>query len=354
MNFLNKHIFVVVLSLLIANMSIRVTAQKNSENTPIHINGKLQVLNKKLCNQFGKPIQLRGVSTHGLQWFYENCYEENKLIAFDTLKNWGTDVLRVSMYVQEDGYEKDPAGFTQKVLSLVKVATERGMYAIVDFHILDPGDPNENTENAKTFFAAISSACKNHTNVIYEICNEPNGEKLTWQDIKKYADQVIPVIKANQPDAVVLCGTPAWCTFGFSNGHSLLSEDGFKSILNKPLAFSHVMYTFHFYADSHKDAYLELLDKASDELPVFVSEFGFQTYTGDEANNKEMSDKYIALMHKKKISWCNWNFSDDFRSGAIWKSGTCGSNNWATSNLKEAGTMVRDYIKYPADDFQVK
>jgi endoglucanase len=65
-----------------------------------------------------------------------------------------------------------------------------------------------------------------------------------------------------------------------------------------------------------------------------------------------MSQRYIGLMAAKKISWVNWNFSDDHRSGAVFKTGTCGANGpWTgTASLKEAGVWIRDRIR-SADDF---
>ena len=40
------------------------------------------------------------------------------------------------------------------------------------------------------------------------------------------------------------------------------------------------------------------------------------------------------------------NYSDDFRSGAVWNQGTCSSNGpWTVSNLKEAGIWVRDKMR---------
>ena len=68
---------------------------------------------------------------------------------------WNADVLRISMYIQEGGYETDPAGFTAKVNDYIEKATARGMYAMIDFHTLTPGDPNYNLDRAKTFFAEI-------------------------------------------------------------------------------------------------------------------------------------------------------------------------------------------------------
>jgi aryl-phospho-beta-D-glucosidase BglC (GH1 family) len=309
--------------------------------TPVATNGQLKVVGTKLTNQNGYPIQLRGMSSHGIQW-YNQCLTDASLdaVAYD----WGADVFRISMYVQEGGYETNPGYYTNLVKTLVNKVTARGMYALIDFHMLTPGDPNYNTSRAITFFTEMANTFKNNNNILYEICNEPNGN-VTWNTIKSYADQVIPVIRAIDNDAPIIVGTRAWSSLGLSEGSTA------QEILNNPLTFSNILYTFHFYAKDHRDSYLSHLDWASDRLPIFVTEFGTQEASGDGANDLTMSQRYMDLMRTKKISWANWNFSDDFRSGAVWTSGTCSGTNWTTSRLKEAGTFIRNNMLSPADDF---
>jgi aryl-phospho-beta-D-glucosidase BglC (GH1 family) len=307
--------------------------------TPVSINGQLKVVGTKLVNQNGYPIQLRGMSTHGIQW-YANCHTDASL---DTLaRDWQADMLRIAMYVQEGGYESNPSYYTAQVKQLVDKATARGMYALIDFHILNPGDPNYNTSRAITFFTDIANTYKNSNNVLYEICNEPNG--VSWSGIKGYADQVIPVIRAIDNDAIIIIGTKAWSSLGLSEGSSA------QDIVSNPLNYANIMYTFHFYAKSHQDSYLNHLDWASDRLPIFVTEFGTQEASGDGANDLTMAQRYIDLMRTKKISWTGWNYSDNPLSGAVWTSGTCATNTWTTNKLKEAGVWVRNNMR-TADDF---
>ncbi|GAA4274812.1 cellulase family glycosylhydrolase [Aquimarina gracilis] len=315
-----------------------------AQNTPVALNGQLKVCGTQLCNQYNKPIQLRGMSTHGIQWYgWGDCLTESSLdaLAYD----WEADILRISLYVQEGGYETDPVGFTNQVSRLINEATERGMYALVDWHQLNPGDPNVNLENAKRFFTDIANLHRDKNNIIYDVCNEPNGTGVNWNRIKTYADQIIPVIRGVDNDAVVLVGTHGWATFGVSG------EGNLQDVIDNPLQFDNVMYTFHFYAKSHQEAYLNTLDQASSQLPVFVTEFGSQEFTGDGPNDFEMTQRFIDLMRQKKISWTSWNYSDDFRSGAVWQTGTCSGGPWTTSRLKEAGSWIRDKIKFPEDDF---
>ncbi|MEU4260962.1 cellulase family glycosylhydrolase [Streptomyces argenteolus] len=306
--------------------------------SPVAVNGQLTVCGTKLCNEHGNPIQLRGMSSHGTQW-YPQCLTGGSL---DALANdWKADVLRVSTYVQEDGYETDPERFTDLANSLIQQATDRGMYVIVDWHMLSPGDPNANLGNARKFFTDIANRNRTKSNILYEIANEPSG--VSWQQIKSYAEQIIPVIRNIDPDAPVLVGTRAWSSFGVSEG----ADE--SEVVNNQVSASNIMYTFHFYADSHRDEYLATLSRAADELPVFVTEFGTQNYSGEGDNDFAMSQRYLDLMKTKKISWVNWNFSDDHRSGAVFETGTCDSGGpWAgTSSLKPAGAWIRDRIRTP-------
>lgn len=244
------------------------------------------------------------------------------------------------MYIQEDGYETDPRGFTDRVHDYIERATARGLYAIVDWHMLTPGDPNFNLSRARTFFTEIASRHKDKTNILYEVANEPNG--VGWPAIKSYAEQIIPVIRAQDPDGVVLVGTRAWSSLGLSDGASE------TEVVNNPVNATNIMYTFHFYAASHGASYLNALSRAADRIPMFVTEFGTQTASGDGANNFTQAQAYLDLMATKQISWVNWNFSDDFRSGAVFNTGTCnGTTYTGTTVLKPAGIWIRDRTRTP-------
>lgn len=312
-------------------------------DTPLSINGQLHVCGTHLCNQYDQPIQLRGMSTHGLQWFgWGDCVNEASLDAL--AEDWGADILRISLYVQEGGYETDPEGFTAQVDTIIEHVHARGMYALIDWHMLTPGDPWENVDAAKTYFTHMAQK-HGGKGVLYEIANEPNGG-VSWADIKSYAEEMIPVIREHDPGAVIIVGTRAWSSFG-------LSEDGTPSeVIDNPVDADNVMYTFHFYAASHGSYYTNAVFPAADEIPIFVTEWGTQDHTGDGDNDFVQSQAYIDWMAEKKISWTNWNFSDDHRSGAAFTTGTCPAGPFAgEENLKEAGKWVRERIRNPADDF---
>ncbi|MGC0379080.1 cellulase family glycosylhydrolase [Streptomyces sp. SAI-229] len=310
------------------------------DGTPVDINGQLHVCGVHLCNQYDRPIQLRGMSTHGIQWFSQ-CYTDASL---DALANdWRSDLLRISMYVQEDGYETDPAGFTRRVNGLVDMAEARGMYAVIDFHTLTPGDPNFNLDRAKTFFASVAARNAAKNNVIYEIANEPNG--VSWAGIKSYAEQVIPVIRAADPDAVVIVGTRGWSSLGVSDGSSE------SEVVANPVDATNIMYAFHFYAASHKDNYRATVSRAASRLPLFVSEFGTVSATGGGAVDRASSIAWLDLLDQLKISYANWTYSDADEGSAAFRPGTCAGTDYSGSGvLTESGALLKSRISTP-DEF---
>jgi endoglucanase len=227
---------------------------------------------------------------------------------------------------------------------LIDAVSSRGMYVIVDWHILDPGNPYDNLDAAKTFFAEIAERHADKPNILYEVANEPNG--VDWATIRSYHEEIIPVIRERDPDSVILLGTRAWSSLGVADGadESEVVEDSVDA--------ENVMYTFHFYAASHGEEYLDTLTRASDRLPMFVTEFGTQEASGDGPNDFAMAQRYLDLMAAKGISWTNWNYSDDHRSGAVFEAGTCPDGPFAgTESLKESGVWVRERIMHGSGNF---
>ncbi|WP_199044675.1 cellulase family glycosylhydrolase, partial [Glycomyces salinus] len=86
--------------------------------------------------------------------------------------------------------------------------------------------------------------------------------------------QIIPVIRQHDSDGVVLLGTADWSSLGVSGG----TDE--QEVIDDPVDASNIMYTFHFYAASHGEEYLDTLSRAAGSIPVFVTEFGTQDYAG--------------------------------------------------------------------------
>ncbi|MBQ9766378.1 MAG: glycoside hydrolase family 5 protein [Lachnospiraceae bacterium] len=287
--------------------------------------GALNVRDGRLVDSNGNPVLLRGISTMGLQWYGQYVSKE----TLEFLKNTsGMNVIRLAMYTAEGGYcHKDANGKTELEALIdkgVQAAIELDMYVIIDWHILSDGNPNTYKEEAKTFLNKMSKKYAGFDNVIYEICNEPNGG-TGWNDIKAYANEVIPVIRNNDSDAIVLVGTPTW------------SQEIDKAMAD-PLAFDNVMYTLHFYADTHRDYLRERLRTALEaNIPVFISEFGICDASGNGSINESEADKWDALMDEYGLSWCIWNLSNKNEASALIASWCNKLYGWSYDEWSQSG-----------------
>ena len=301
--------------------------------TPVSQHGQLSVKNGQLVDKNGKGYQLRGMSTHGLTWFPEFVNES----AFKTLRDdWNTNVVRLAMYVDEWGngqcYMGNKSGSLELLEKGVDICIKLDMYVIIDWHVLNPGDPSKYTNEAKSFFETVSKRYAKYPNVIYEICNEPNGGASWSGNIKPYAEKIIPVIRKNAPNSVIIVGTPTW------------SQEIDKP-LSDPLSYKNVMYAFHFYAATHAGLRSNVENCVAQGLPVFVSEFGTCDASGGGANDFNETQKWLSYFDKQGISYCNWSICNKDETCSVLRPGTSANGNWSESNLTENGKWMRNWLK---------
>ena len=301
--------------------------------TPVSQHGQLSVKNGQLVDKSGKGYQLRGMSTHGLTWFPEFVNES----AFKTLRDdWNTNVVRLAMYVDEWGngqcYMGNKSGSLELLEKGVDICIKLDMYVIIDWHVLNPGDPSKYTNEAKSFFETVSKRYAKYPNVIYEICNEPNGGASWSGNIKPYAEKIIPVIRKNAPNSVIIVGTPTW------------SQEIDKP-LSDPLNYQNVMYAFHFYAATHAGLRSNVENCVAQGLPVFVSEFGTCDASGGGANDFNETQKWLSYFDKQGISYCNWSICNKDETCSVLRPGTSANGNWSESNLTENGKWMRNWFR---------
>lgn len=282
---------------------VKTTKEEVIDYNGAKYNGWLQVSGNKLLNEHKKEIQLKGISTHGIQWFGHLYTYENLQNLKDT---WGINTFRISLYTDpnSDGYIKNKE-LKNQVIKLIDYSIKLDMYVIVDWHILNDNNPQTYKKEAIEFFNEISKKYKNNNNVIYEICNEPNGN-VTWEkDIYPYANDIIKVIRKNSKKALVIVGTPDWCK-------------DLDSVSKKPLKYKNVIYSLHFYAGSHDKKLRDKIDKFREkDLAVFVSECGITDVSGNGKIYEEKFKEWTNYLDEKNISWIFWALSNKNESSSL-------------------------------------
>ncbi|HHU36884.1 MAG TPA: cellulase family glycosylhydrolase [Treponema sp.] len=259
---------------------------------------------RQLCDSHGQPVQLRGMSTHGLQW-YPQILNDN---AFRTLsQDWGSNVIRLAMYVTERGYSVNPE-IRDRVVEGIKLAIKHDMYVIVDWHVLTPGNPSApEYAGAMDFFKGIAAEFPNNPSIIYELCNEPNdnapgvsNDEDGWAMVKEYAEPIIAMLRKGGNENCIIVGNPNWC-----QRPDLCIEN--------PILDTNTLYAFHFYSGTHKEneyVWSKIQTAFDAGLPLFCSEWGTSSASGDGGPFFDEANAWISFMNRNKISWCNWSLTN--------------------------------------------
>ncbi len=291
----------------------------------------LSVEGTNIVDENGQVVNLHGVSTHGINWFPEYVNYD----MFKQLKSNGINTVRIAMYTEDyNGYTTLDDTGQNELLKLiddaVNYAVDLNMYIIIDWHILNDNNPLNHKSEAGEFFQLMSEKYGNLNNVIFEICNEPNGD-TTWADITEYANYVIPKIRENSNNLIIV-GTPNW-----SQDVDVASES--------PLDFTNVLYGLHFYSGTHKQ---ELRDKAQiaidNQLPLFVSEFGVSDASGNGSINTDEAEIWLEFLGDNNISYIMWNLSNKDESSSLIKATESNISNIGYDQLTEGGQWYYDYL----------
>lgn len=329
-----------LVSALLAFMQISAIDYSNpGNNNYINEWGRLKLVGNQLCSASGEPIQLRGWSTFGYDYTFGGLYDDQT--DFHKMKTYGANFARIAHYVNEfGGYNID------WVKNCIDYTAAEGMYCLVDWHVLKPGNPNaDDYGRYNEFFTQIMQhvKSKNYNHVIYEICNEPNEDvtgapaafDYVWGWIKEYAYKVLPTIASNDPNAIVCVGTPQWdqdVTRAFQN--PLEIKDSFKDL--------QIMYSFHHYA-ADQQRYLGILSAAAAFVPIFITEWGLSNHDGNGAISTKAGQHMIDVANGKNlgnqlISWANWSWGNKDEKSATWKSGSY-------SEMSDAGNFVAGVLR---------
>lgn len=288
--------------------------------------GQLSVQGTQLVDKNNNPIVLRGLS-FGWHSLWPRFYNE-KAVSW-LKKDFNCNIVRAAMGVElgDLSYINNPQFAKEKVEAVVDGAIESDIYVIIDWH-----SHNVNLKEAKQFFAEMSKKYAKYPNIIYEVFNEPDHE--TWWEVKNYSEEIIRVIRENDPNNIILVGCPHW-----DQDIDLPAEDPI-------IGYTNIMYTMHFYAATHGKELRDRTDAAIKRgLPVFVSESAGMEASGDGPLDYKAWQEYIDWMEAKKISWITWSVSDKEETCSILKKSANSEGKWKDEDLKESGIKIREYLR---------
>ncbi|KOP36416.1 glycosyl hydrolase family 5 [Flavobacterium sp. WLB] len=288
--------------------------------------GQLSLQGTQLVDKNNEPIVLRGLS-FGWHSMWPRFYNE-KAVSW-LKKDFNCNVVRAAMGIElgDYSYTNDPQFSKEKIEAVINGAIKSDIYVIIDWH-----SHNVNLKQAKAFFAEMSQKYSKYPNIIYEIFNEPDYE--TWWEVKTYAEEVISVIRENDPNNIILVGSPHW-----DQDVDLPAEDPI-------LGYNNIMYTMHFYAATHGKELRDRTDQALKRgIPIFISESAGMEASGDGPLNLRAWQEYIDWMESKKLSWITWSVSDKDETCSILQKTAKSDGKWKDEDLKESGIKVREFLR---------
>jgi len=306
--------------------------------------GKIVKKGNKLVGSDGKDIVITGIGTHSLSE-YNNLYTPE---VMKTLIYNGINCIRISVYLSDNQFIKSSGRTSlgwlnhsdelKRIINeLIEVATESGLYIILDwhsFHAKDGGDVTQYTSEQQEFFTYFSNKYANSDNIIYELHNEPykNTASELLDGVKKCAS----IIRNNNPDAVLVTGHGSDGTWVMN---SLFNETNNLNIFISP----------HLYAGEQDVDFIK--DCIRSTAPIFVTEWGNSSLSGDDTPNDTMAQAMFDYCHQEGISYCLWKLTYQAMDTAILNydnnraTYSYGYGGWRNSDLSHNGKFYFKNIK---------
>jgi len=296
--------------------------------TPVAVHGQLQVQGGALVDQSGAPVQLKGVSTMWLNW--EQSYATSKEALRWLRDNWGLSVIRAAMGVEPSGaYLTNSAQMANNVRSVVRNAIELGVYVIIDWH---DHTAEAHREQAIQYFTEAAREFGGFPNVFYETYNEP--VRVSWSDVvKPYHEAVSAAIRTQDPDNVIIMGTPFW-------------SQAVDDAADDPVSGTNLMYTVHFYSCDHRAAQRAQAQYARErQLAIFVTEWGATKADGGTDPAGEVCADEAQLWHDfmnaEGISWTAWKLDDCADLSCLLRASAPRTGAWTDEWLNGHAAFVR-------------
>ncbi len=328
------------LTLLLALLSLSLAAQ-----TIVERHGQLRVDGNRIVDECDRTAQLKGMSYFWSQWEGTKYYNANtvKWLRDD----WNVEIVRASLGVNNgDGidYISRPAENFARVTAVLDGAVEHGVYGIADFHA---HYADRYLAESKTFFDAISRRYADAPNIVYEIWNEPIGgyspseQRQTWATIKAYSRELISVIRDNDPNGIIVLGTPF-----YSQGVDVATADPITTD-SKGRPVGNVAYSLHFYAGTHTGYLRDKGDVALDRgFAIFMTECGRTLATGDGGVDDAEWDRWEAWMDANGISYAKWAMNDKpNETSSVLLQRASANGGWSDADLTDEGRWSRDHFR---------
>ncbi|GAB3017222.1 glycoside hydrolase family 5 protein [Natronobiforma cellulositropha] len=338
-------------------------AEANMPTPWLHREGNL------LKDPEGNEVVLRGVNipdparSNNDAPYYKLFVEDQIELATDE-ETWFSRIIRLPMQPQDIGDHGagavDPVAFTEEELleylethvdSAVEKCKEVGAYIILDYHRHYPEGPDwddpDLDEEIRLFWEVVAPRYADQSHVIYEMYNEPTtpyaGQEWgvdvemeseeaeeTWLEWRATAQPWVDLIREHAPHTLIIIGSPRWSQWTYWAPHHEFEGEN-------------LAYAAHIYTQEDMRPLGTYFGEPSEEVPVFMTEFGFggpQPYLEGtrEVHGAQFSDLYEEY---DRMHWTAWCFDFDWEPSML-------SRDYEIKN--EWGEWVQEHLEEWRDD----
>lgn len=296
--------------------------------------GRLQVNGNLVTAENGEKISLAGNSlfwSNAPETFLEDFYDARTINHL--ANDWRSAIIRPAIGVKESwdkglGYIDSPEEQMAKLRIVIDAAIARGVYVLIDWHT---HNAEQYTNEAAEFFGKIAELYGGYDNIIYEIYNEPLNS-TSWDTIKNYSSSVIAAIRSQDPDNLIIVGTPSW------------SQDVHLAAQNPIWGDPNLAYTLHFYANSHGQWLRDRAQQAMNSgIAIFVTEYGTTYASGNGGFNPGETQAWFNFMRNNGISYVNWSIIDKNEDSSVVKE-EMAMEGLLNGDLTESGIFIRNHM----------
>lgn len=297
--------------------------------SPVALHGALSVRGTHIVDSHGRVVQLAGVS-FGWHNYWQRFYNSGSISRLAS--DWKAEVVRAAIGLDLDSlcFDRRPERGYRAVDSLVRAAEREGLYVLIDFH-----SHKNNLPLAQQFFDRVAKQYGHLPNVIFEIWNEPT--EVAWQEIKDYAEQLIPTIRRHAPKSIIVVPTPRW-------------DQDVDIAARSPLdarKYGPIAYALHFYAATHKDYFREKAEKAIQAgLPLMITECAAMEHTGDGVIDPASWQAWMDFANRHQLSYLGYSLSDKVETCSMLTPGAPSDGSlWTEKHIKPWALMLRHNLQ---------
>ena len=266
----------------------------------------LSVKERQIVDEEGNSVVLRGLMVPDPQKLHQEGTMTQEY--FEEVFSYGGNVVRIPIHPEH--WQQDEYYLWRYLDPIVEWSVENNMYVILDMHCIgnietDKGEEmpigGNTKEYASEFWSMVAERYKDIPNVLFEIYNEPTY--INQQAWAENAVKLVDTIRNTGAEQIIIVS-------GTDYSYSL------KYWMSNPIDDPNVIYAMHIYPNRLQG--ITDLDRASDVLPVIVTEWGYiergtpTQHTYLLGTKKQYGIPMLQLMQKKGIGWVACWYDDDW------------------------------------------